>query len=71
MLYREINVRCRCGGVVKNNVEVWVNEDEVLEVVGNCNQCSDKNTGYFPLQELIMLAPINPKGRRKRLLINQ
>ena len=57
MHYREILCKCRCGGLVVNNIEIYVSEDEKLVVIGNCNMCSTKDRIDFKLDELILKCP--------------
>lgn len=64
MLFRELHVRCDCGGEVKNNVSLTVTEEEKLEVSGYCNKCPAKVYGKYPLTELLLIVPARTDSKR-------
>lgn len=69
-LFREVICKCRCGGLLTNNVEIYVTDEECIVILGYCNICGQKNRVEFKLDDLILKCPRHYEsgnGKRKEL----
>jgi acetylglutamate synthase len=47
---------CPCGGVVKNDVELYVSQEEKLVVQGICSKCLEKVISSISIDDLYIMA---------------